>query len=383
METRKIGLGLFVFLGFFLATSMVFAYEEGVNKLTVGLDFSVGNDSNIVETADGTEDNFVMVLPQLVLTMPREQSFFYLSYSLRYDQYLDNSEFNNTSHNVDFLSRFEFGSNFMLEIKDKFIDSLYGLWRDETDTTSGEGYFNNMILPTLKYEADSGSFVFDLGFAYTLERWDKVDGSDWDAMKALAKFGFGLGNFSKLSVFGDFTNKDYDVIDADYTGVFAGVQFDHSMPEIVDVMARVGYETRDYDNASIKDPKQTSWEVSVNKLFTELTSAKFTLYNHYADSEVALGDYYASLGGKLDFSYLMMDKIQLFLQGEYLDNNYQILDRDDKVSRAYIGAGYKLIDWLALQLFYSYSKRDSNLPVFDIEDSRIELHLNFLKDFLF
>lgn len=358
------------------------AYEEGLNKLTLSIDVSVGNDSNIIATNDAIDDSFVSIIPGIVVTLPRERSFFYLAYALRNDSYIDNDEYNNTSHNLDFLSRFLLGESYTFELKDRFIDALYGLWRDDSDSLGGEGYFTNDLNPVLKYESLSGMFAANVGFSYMIQRWDELNDRDWDQTMLQAYVGLGLGTFTRIGLTGRYTSKDYDAILTDYDGYFAGIQFDYSMPQTFDILARVGVESRDYKDID-ETPSLTSFEVMFNKIFSEITSAKLGFSYQLADSEAYFGDYYTSLGVNLNLSYLFQERVQFFLRGQYADNQYEFSDREDTLTRAYVGAGYKFLDYLALQLFYNYSVRDSNHPEYDIDDARIELHLNFLKDFLF
>jgi len=51
--------------------------------------------------------------------------------------------------------------------------------------------------------------------------------------------------------------------------------------------------------------------------------------------------------------------------------------------RLYPGLGLVFGDLFAVQVFYHYSVRDSNMEEFDITDSRIELHLKLNYQFNF
>lgn len=382
MKRSLLAVILFALLSFIVISNGFTFEEDYTSKVTIGLDAMLGNDSNIIETSDEVNDNFFTIIPKIAFTRTREDSLFYLSYMLRSDNYFEESKFNNTSHNVDLKGRVNMGENFTLMFTDTFIDSVYGLWRAETDSTSGDGYLTNHAIPSLKYEASSGLFAFNLFYNYSFEQWDTLSNHDWTMGVAGTDLMFALGSFTQLGVYGNFTTKDFKDILTDYTGYSAGVKVDHSIPELFDITAKVGIETRDYSDLN-EDDTLTSYELSFAKLFSETTSTRFTVNYQFTDSEIYIGEYYTGLGAKLDFSYLLQDKIQLFLRGEYLNNSYKHMDREDTVTRIYPGIGYKLIDWLALQLFYNFSQRDSNLDEFDINDSRIEFHLNFTKDFLF
>jgi len=114
-----------------------------------------------------------------------------------------------------------------------------------------------------------------------------------------------------------------------------------------------------------------------------LTSANFSLYYNFGDSEVEFGDFFETIGGELDLYYLFREKIQLFAKGQVYSTDYQFTEREDNVTRLYSGIGYKFMDWLAIQFFYNYLNRESNVDMWDITDSRLELHLNLFHDFIF
>ncbi|MFC1852226.1 hypothetical protein ACFL27_18680 [candidate division CSSED10-310 bacterium] len=375
---------------FFLLVSAVSGYDEGTSTITISFDFSIGNDTNIVEYQEEIDDWFYTIIPKFVVSIPREQSDFSLAYSLRYDDYITETDFKNLSQNIDFISRIDLGDRLTFVLTDKFVDSLYGIWRDETDSISGSEYFVNTLSPELKYVSYSGAFTVDLSYVYMQEKWDVVSANDWEINQVTAAMSITPGLNLSLGVFGTFTQKDYRDIMFDYTSSYIGVHMSYKISRIADISLSIGLNSRDYKGQEDPDD-QIRWNLSLDRVFTEITSFKFSLFHRYYDSEVFLGDFYTNSGIGLDYSNeILNDRLQLFLKGQYLLNKYQNLGnqelksdaeraREDRLFRVYAGVGLKLLDWIALQFFYGYSIRDSNLDQFDIEDSRYELHLKFTR----
>ncbi|MBN2382178.1 outer membrane beta-barrel protein [bacterium] len=370
-------------LFFFAASSLVHATETaGVNKLSLFLDFFFGYDSNIVYYAEDIDDSYYTLLPKILLTLPGEHTFFQVGYSLRYDQYLDHSDFSNTSQNLDLLGRVYVGNNFTLSLKDKFVDSLYGLWRTENDSFVGDGYYVNSLSPILNYESTSAFFSTNVSFTHMFERWDEFDYRDWDSTGVNCYLGFALGAYTKLGLSAAFIEKDYKEIITDYKSTSFGVNFAYTIPEVIDIKAFAGSLNREYNDID-EDSSLFSYELIFSKIFSEITSANVSLYYDYGDSEVQLGDYFTRQGALLDLSYLFREKIQLMVKTEYYKLDYELFERDDTVMRAYTGIGYKFIDWFAIQFFYNYLDRESSLDQYDLSDQRLELHLNIFHDFTF
>lgn len=383
MKQSNLILGFLIAFCFLFYTQSLFADSSGLNTLSLFLDFFVGYDSNIVEYSDRIDDNYFTVIPKIRLSIPRDRSAFHIGYSMRYDNYVDESDFSNTSQNADLSAFQNIGENITISFSDKYVDSLYGLWRTETDSLSGEGYFINSLVPQLQYKSTSGFLYCKIHYDYSIEKWDELKYRDWRYDELSGHFGILLGEFTKIGIISQYFKKDYDsAASSDYNGYRVGLRFMYSLPEVIDISAFAGTSERTFDDID-KTSRNTEFELTFSKIFTELTSANLSVFYQPRDSEVYLGDFFDSYGGEVDVSYLFREKIQLFIKGQYLKNDYEFSSREDTLLRMYSGLGYKFLDWVAVQFFYNYLDRQSNFEEFDYSDSRLELHLNFFHDFHF
>ncbi len=310
----------------------------------------------------------------------------YLLGGLDFEFYSEDSDLNVTNGRLEGLYRYNMKNGLALQILDRYSrdTDMFDIGAVARDTQ--RKYYTNLLGLTADWEiserlrakVEYNNFYVDYDEAVDsfLNRDDNAIGF------------YGYLTYTEKSTF--FIN--YDYIDVAYDDVafdakdneqhFVYVGWDWASTEKTDLMIKLGYQKKDFDDNSVftDNPDLFAFEFQAEHDFTPKTTL-IAIVSHKmeeSDSYVASGK--TVLAAWLRLSHEFSDRLSALLDFQFENADYdQIvpIERDD--DRYFIRPAVQYIfnDWFMAELAYSYDTRNSTEEIFEYDTNTFYLHLNF------
>jgi hypothetical protein len=127
---------------------------------------------------------------------------------------------------------------------------------------------------------------------------------------------------------------------------------------------KVGQLRKRFDEQGIPDYSGTSWEALITWL--PRTYSQFNFYSaRYPTESTGLGNFILSDATGVQWTHNWTSYFSTGVNARYQRDKYQGFDRNDDTASIGLRVGYKFRRWLTLGAEYTYTKRDSNLDIYD------------------
>lgn len=309
----------------------------------------------------------------------------YLLGGLDFKFYSEDSELNTTNGRVEGLARYNLKSGISLQALDRFArdNDMFDIGSVLRDTQ--RKYYSNFLELTADWEISERLRVKGNYNNFYLEYDEDIDA--WLNRRDNAFGLYGYVNFTEKSAF--FLNYDYvdvayedeyDTKDNEQHFIYLG--WDWASTEKTDLLLKLGYQKKDYDDNSIftDDPDEFAFELQGEHDFTEKTKLITIISRKMeeTDSSVAYGKTVLALWVHLahEFTQRLSGLIDVRFENADYD---QIIPTERDDDRLFIRPAVQYIfnDWFMAEGAYSYDKRDSTDDLFDYDTNTFYLLLNF------
>lgn len=327
--------------------------SDWISYITPGVWLSLpGADAEVINIASSSSVPGGMAQTRFQTdAIGRYQGF--LKYAPTFENYLDFSERDFTSHQLDAYAAANFAGGISLELIDQYKD-----YRDavEEETDSAE-YNNNLLTLTASYfftdkmkaRVDVG--YYDVNYNSQAPEKDRVDTS-------VSGYLF-FDVLPKTTAFGEISHVDieYDSVDRDSKEMKFFVGAKYNATDRIDAMGKIGMMRKELDAV---DDSQNDLALEGLLSYELSDRAKLTASLSRANNETTTGSSYfvTETNSRLIGSYMVTERISASLMVSLIDEDYDNIDRTDTTMLASPRLAYAFNNYIFASFSYSYSDRD-------------------------
>lgn len=339
--------------------------------------------SNIFLTADNEEDDFITsVTPSLKFLLPFEDYFIQVDGEASFIRYKDNSKDDNDIYKVSASIGADFPGGLGFVLADTFTRN-YLPTQFEFDIA--EYYEINQLYAKVDYSLRE-SFKLDLEYfrySFTYDESDDLDRVE-NTYAATLYYKF-LPKTSALieAGFSDlaYNEEIFQFKDNEATQVRAGIKWAMTGKSTGEI--RLGYQWKNYSDESVDDGEYFVAIGSMTTAFSRYSLLEIELRRATVESDYTYNPHYLSTRAKADisrnFTYKITGTAGLFIRRDDYPNETTELDqtaeRSDNILGGHVGLNFQMLKWLAVNLNYKIQSRQSNLDVFDYDETLVKLAL--------
>lgn len=335
----------------------------GPMALTPTLKFSEGYNDNVDEDANENSSWVTEVSPSFTLAAQDRLNVYSLTYSFDSEIYHSLHDDDNTDHHLTADAHLEFNSRNRLDLNAGYHDI-----EDTSDADSATGendqYHTSNIGALYGFGAQSATMQLEFGANHQLKRYDN-SGSlnaskerDTDSFSGTAYYRLAPKTRALFEVrYNDYDYVSNDPLDSNNLAYLGGVTWDATARTSGTI--KLGYEEKDFDDGSKKDPDGTTWEVSVT--WAPRTYSSFTLNTRAGIDEGGDSgeDYIDTTSTSLGWNHDWNSRVSSKVSYSYTEEEYQGIDREDETSVFGLGVNYEVRRWMSVGVGYKYTDKDS------------------------
>jgi len=310
----------------------------------------------------------------------RMQTYFLYSPSFVY--YSGESEYNHTDHRIEGLFSYNFGFDLSLEILDQ-----YNIKSDINDDGLGkllDEYDDNVFSIVASYDP-SPKFKVRLDYSHYFTKFDKAVNEFRDRKDNSASAYVFYNFMPKTSVFLEYerTDIDYDNRSDDDSyedRYYTGIGWEISAKSKGQV--KVGYLSKEFDENDERDAEDFSLEAQIQYAITPKSSVSFNAYQKYHETSMTDSYFVRTRGVNGAFLLRFTQKWSGAINTSYVNEAYQgsgssgILDeREDNTYGIGPAVKFDAKKWLVFEGGFHYTKRTSNIDVYDYTNKMIYLRM--------
>ncbi|ANG61177.1 hypothetical protein A8C75_01030 [Marinobacterium aestuarii] len=355
-------------------------FSLGGMTLTPVVKLSESYDDNFREVASPDEESswITTIEPSFVLAAQDRLNVYSLGYRFNSEIYHSSHDDDNTDHFLNADAHMEFNSRNRLDLA-----AAYSKQEDTGDTTSlveNDKYHSYNVGGVYGFGAESATMQLELGANREWKRYDN-SGSlnqdkerDTDSLSATAYYRLASKTRALFEVvYNDYDYVTFDNLDSDSMAYLLGLTWEATAKTTG--TAKIGYESKDFDDASRKDPSGTVWQVGVS--WQPRTYSTFTLNTRQSFNEGSVEENYienttTSLNWNHEWSSYVSTDVNYSHTEEDYDN---ALNRKDETDSIALGLNYEMRRWLSVGLGYKYSERDSNVAKENFDRNLVQASL--------
>ena len=293
---------------------------------------------------------------------------FYALYSPELVLYANNSQHDHFNHTAEGLFQYNFNSGLSFDVIDLFHD------REEI---AGNGisdillrHQDNLFDFITTYESGSNKFKVQFNYAnYDINYKDAmVEYRDRNDNSLDLTLFYKLTPKTSLLAGVRYSDIAFDtgtINDSIETGYYGGISWEFTARSRGTF--RLGYLEKDFDHDSVKDQDGVSVELQTQHNFTPKRALNAMGYRKFHESDLAGASSYLSTGIDLALLQRFTEKWSGTLNFLYEENEYNGINRDDKLLSFGPAIRFEPRRFLFFDLGYSYSKNDSTIDFFDYE----------------
>jgi hypothetical protein len=330
---------------------------------TPTLQVSERYDDNFRQVEHNTQSSWIMgATPSFVLAADTAKSRYAVAYTADNNTYLSSPEDNHTNHYLDADATLKFDSRHRLK-----IDAGYEKIEDtasEDKNPENDKYSLGHVGGLYTYGAPTARGQIDFGADYSQLRYQNSGGLNDDKERNTAAFVSTLylrvAPRTRALAEARYTRFDYvsnTALNSNSVALLGGVTWDATAK--TSGTFKVGAQQKRFDDSSIGNKSGSLWEVGVD--WKPRTYSTFSLKSRHSLDE---GDDGASsidnLSTTLGWEHRWLERLSTHVSYTRSDQNYQNIDRDDKVDVFDLGVSYKMRRWLGVAVSYKHAQDDSN-----------------------
>jgi hypothetical protein len=337
-------------------------------KITDGISFtpelevSQRYDDNFRQVNTGKDSSWITrISPTFAFGAQTEKVAYKISYKADSDIFLDSPKDNNTDHYLDANARFNFDSRNRLKLDggyEKVEETATMDQRIENDkyTVSHAG-------GTYTYGANTARGQIELGGDYAQLRFQNGQGlnddKERDTTAVVSTFYYRLSPRTRALVEGRYTDYNYvsnTRLNSDKVALLGGAEWDATAKTSGSI--KIGAERKNFDTSGVKSASGSLWEVGAK--WKPRTYSTFDIKTRQALIE---GDDGASsikeTTGSLQWEHYWKPRFSTQIGYERAQDDYQDINRTDKINSYGAGFKYKMRRWMDVSLSYRHVKNDS------------------------
>lgn len=345
------------------------ALEPQSIKLSDGLTFiptlKVGEryDDNFRSVEDGKESSWITsIIPTLKLGAEGRKSAYSLTYSADSDIFHSSHKDDNTDHHLTADAGFEFNARNRLKLNTGYhkVEETASL----DQNVENDKYSTSNLGGVYTYGAESARTQLDFGTNYEELRYQNSNHINADkerdttALKSTLFYRVAPKTRALLEArHTDYSYVSNDRLNSNNIALLGGLIWDATAKTTGTV--KIGAEKKRFDDSGIDDKGGSLWEVGVS--WMPRTYSTFNLKTRRALDE---GDDGASSiqaqSTTLSWEHEWLQRLTSDVSYTYSDQEYQGIDRDDKINNFGLGLTYAMRRWLDVGVGYTYSENDSS-----------------------
>ena len=341
-----------------LLPAQSFAYQIGAVDLKVLGSVYETYDDNISLTKTNKKDDYI-TNASVGLLAKYEGKTEGLSFSGRVAQhnYMDNTNFDNTSEDFTLSGQKEFSAYDRATIKNTFTHAEDpSSFEDEFGRTSGRySYYRNKF--NMAYSRDfSKEFTLIGRYFNDVDTYSRSDMSD----SVQNRIGF-EGDYivsSHTTAYGayDFTQRDFDPGSKALTNsLYAGARQFFSSQLFLDAATGVDF-IKSYNDKNYEKPRFT---LSLTDDLDETTRASITFDKRYFTNS-STQDLFNYWQTSANLSRRIFQRLGMNMSGFYGKGTYTTMNIKDTLKGASTGLNYDITEYITANVSYTYSKTTSN-----------------------
>jgi hypothetical protein len=338
---------------------------------------------NVFATATDTKSDWVLgIAPAVTVRFPFRMHELALDAGADIQTYANYTSENISPWNIAGRGSFLIGDRLSLKVSDNF----QRLFETAYDSPTGkvEAYDSNAAAISVKY-----AFVdvaqAQLDYTHTTVRYDDADQEYRSRDEGVFSAYLYYRVQPRTSTF-----LEYDYSNFSYLSTGSGSDSDvqsGSVGAIWEYMdkskgtAKIGFASKNFKDASKKDFSTWTGSLEMRHEITELASVRLSAMRYFNEGKYQGTRYYTTTGALAEFSYKFLDRlVGLANAGYFVDefsdpNPGDPVTREDKTTKAGVGARYSFKDWLECALRYTYTNRDSNIPHYSAKENAVTFEI--------
>ncbi|MBW1894612.1 MAG: outer membrane beta-barrel protein [Deltaproteobacteria bacterium] len=312
-------------------------------------------------------------------TFRRYQTYFL--YSPEFQKYWEYTDEDITSHRVEGAFQYNLRGGLSIDFADLYLNGyeLMGEGISNDQAKFWSNLFNLMlsydITNKVGFRVDFSLFSLD----YKNDVYSAADRTD----SFIAWYTF-YRMTEKMSIFAEieYTDINYD-ISVSYDSVelryFTGVKWDITAKSRGEV--KVGYGRKNFDSSDIESAGDFVMELKIDHTFTPKTSVGFTILRRTNETTIADTDYAIVNSFAVEYLQKFTERISGNAELLYMSETYEgainygdsVKERSDNRFRLSLTGKYEFNERYFAEAGYSYTRRDSNVSVFDYSDNTVTI----------
>lgn len=323
---------------------------------------------NILATEKDAKSDFVTtVTPGINLDIPFRGHNLSLGGSADIIRYTDNSSEDKDTYQAGANGRFAIGDRVTLNFGDTFARRFEP--RLESITGESDYYDTNTASISVKYAFVDVSQI-RLDYVYETVRYDQEDFRSLDNGTASAYLYFRVLPKTSLFVEYDFKTAAYleeeSALDSTVQSGFVGATWEVS-PQ-VNGTAKAGYLSKNYKEAEVDDFSTWVGSLSMTTALADGVTLRLGGKRDVVEGKTLDSRYYTSTGLDAELTVWFLERLAGIARVSYRRDEYpdiaagQTEKRDDKTTSAGAGLKYTFNRWLSVDLDYTRTAKDSNIP---------------------
>jgi len=361
--------------------------------------FGIEYDDNIYTKPEDEVDDVIMSIGA-GLTLDRESgdNRFQAGYELLALQHDENGDEDRIDHTLFANVHWGLAESFAIKLSEQFVKTS-----GEEDDAGIDllDQINNVAGVGVSY--DHNRLSFEVAYLNVIDKYDDLEESDRMDQQITLTGGYYVLPKTKvlLELARGWVDFDESVIsDADYYQARIGVSGE--LTSKISGVAKVGYQSRDYDEDTPEDFDGLVAYVNLTAALSDRTKLVLDAERDLVASTFFDSAYYTSSSVGLTLEQKIFNKWTASLSAGYQEKDYpsdvtlqvgsatfwafpfgfvdvpinQTDKRKDEILTAGAELTYHIRDWASLSLAYDYKNSDSNFRAFDYDDNRVSLTLS-------
>ncbi|VVP27868.1 hypothetical protein PS900_04199 [Pseudomonas fluorescens] len=330
---------------------------------TPSLKVSERYDDNFRAVENDEESSWITgITPTFVLAAESNKSLYKFTYTADSDVFHSSHKDDNTDHYLDADAAFEFDARNRLLLNAGFekIEDTASL----DQNLENDKYTTSNVGGVYTFGARSARTQVDFGANYSELRYQNSDGINDDKERnttaLVSTVYYRVAPKTKALIEARHTDYDYvsnTDLNSDNIAILGGVTWDATAKTSGTV--KLGAERKNFDDSSIDDKTGSTWEVGAT--WKPRTYSSFSLKTRRGLDEGNDGaTSIENLTTTLSWDHQWLDRLNTEVSYSRSDQEYQGIDRDDKIDIFGLGVSYKMRRWLDFGVGYKYAQNDSN-----------------------
>ncbi|WP_280326427.1 outer membrane beta-barrel protein [Pseudomonas sp. BN102] len=350
------------------------AIEPQFIKLTDSLTFTptlkVGEryDDNFRAVEEGEKSSWItQIAPSFELGAEGRKSAYKLTYSANTDIFHSSHKDDNTDHHLNADAVLKFDARNQLKL-DAGYQQVEDTAVDDRNLTNGQSLENNKytianIGGVYTYGAESARAQIDLGADYRELRYQNSDHlnaeNEYDTTALRSTFYYRVAPKTRALLEARHSDYDYvtnDRLNSNDIALLGGLTWEATAKTSGSV--KIGAEKKRFDDSSVDEQSGSMWEVGV-----KWKPRTYSTFNLETSRELDEGDdgssSIQSQSVSLSWEHEWLERLSSDVSYSYADEEYQDIDRDDKIKSFSVALTYEMRRWLDVGVGYIYAEDDS------------------------